>query len=47
MSPIFPGRYTAQIEGPFVMFIIGLLLGVAAMRLGKKLGRQPDAATSD
>jgi hypothetical protein len=24
MSPIFPGRYTAQIEGPFVVFIIGL-----------------------
>jgi hypothetical protein len=22
MSAIFPGRYTAQIEGPFVVFLI-------------------------
>src|SRR5258706_10181914 len=24
MSAIFPGRYTAQIDGPFVVFIIGM-----------------------
>ena len=24
MSTIFPGRYTAQIDGPFVVFIIGM-----------------------
>lgn len=24
MSSVFPGRYTAQIEGPFVVFIIGM-----------------------
>jgi len=24
MSQVFPGRYTAQIEGPFVVFLIGM-----------------------
>jgi hypothetical protein len=24
MSEIFRGRYTAQVEGPFVVFIIGM-----------------------
>ena len=24
MTKVFPGRYTAQIEGPFVVFLIGL-----------------------
>ncbi|MDE3104465.1 MAG: DUF4188 domain-containing protein [Acidobacteriota bacterium] len=24
MSAIFPGRYTAQIDGPFVLFLIGM-----------------------
>ncbi len=24
MSAIFPGRYTAQVEGPFVVFLIGM-----------------------
>ncbi len=24
MNPIFPGRYTAQVDGPFVVFLIGM-----------------------
>jgi len=24
MSQVFPGRYTAQIEGPFAVFLIGM-----------------------
>lgn len=24
MNPVYPGRYTAQLEGPFVVFIIGM-----------------------
>jgi len=24
MSTLFPGRFTAQVEGPFVVFIVGM-----------------------
>jgi hypothetical protein len=30
MSEIFPGRYTAQIEGPRVLFLIGAKICFAA-----------------
>ena len=55
MAPVFPGRYTADIEGDFVVFLIGMRINkpwkvrewwpvfVAMPRMLRELGEHPDA----
>jgi hypothetical protein len=37
MPPVHPGRYTAQIDGDFVVFLIGMLVG-SSSRAGTRIG---------